>query len=99
MVRGRGCLVLVLAFVVGAAGPAAPGETSPKTRVKNTAKEAARTGGHAARDGALTLGRTTRDFFKGGAAAAKRTWKANAARTKETARSGGHATRRAAKGE
>jgi len=88
-----------MALVVGTASSAFSGETSSKTRVKRTVKEAAKTGGHAARDGALTFGRTTRDFFKGGGAAAKRTWKANAARTKDTARAGGRATRRAAKGE
>ena len=45
-------------------------------------KESGRTTGHAVRDGALTVGRTVRDFFRGGADKAKHTWKGNAARTR-----------------
>ena len=48
--------------------------------------------------GALTFGRTTRDFFTKGPDAAKRTWKANAANTKTNAKAGGRAVRSAAKG-
>ena len=50
------------------------------------------------RDGALTFGRTTRDFFTKGPDAAKRTWKGNAANTKTNAKAGGRAVRSAAKG-
>lgn len=49
-------------------------------------KESGRTTGHAIRDGAQTVGRTVRDFFKGGPHKAKRTWKENAARTRADAR-------------
>lgn len=49
-------------------------------------EESGKTAGHAVRDGSLTVGRTVRDFFKGGPHAAKRTWKANAARTRADAR-------------
>src|SRR5262245_65906336 len=48
-------------------------------------KESGKTAGHAARDGAQTAGRTVRDFFEHGPHTAKRTWKANAARTKADA--------------
>jgi len=48
-------------------------------------KESGKTAGHAARDGAQTAGRTVGDFFKHGPHTAKRTWKANAARTKADA--------------
>jgi hypothetical protein len=51
------------------------------------------------RDGALTLGRTTRAFFESGTTAAKETWDANADRTRRDAKAGGRATRRAARGE
>jgi len=68
------------------------------TKTKQTVKESVKTGGHAARDGALTFGRATRAFFTQGPDAAKRTWKANAAKTKANARAGGHAVRSAAKG-
>jgi hypothetical protein len=44
-------------------------------------KESGRTAGHAVRDGALTVGRTTRDFFKHGPRTAGRTWEANADHT------------------
>ena len=37
-------------------------------------------------DGAQTVGRTVRDFFKHGPRTAKRTWKGNAARTRADAR-------------
>ncbi len=80
-------LILLLALAL----PAAAAD------VKGTAKEGARTGGHAARDGALTFGRSVKAFFKGGPHAAKETWKDNAARTKADARAGAHATKRAAK--
>ncbi|HEY3186681.1 MAG TPA: hypothetical protein VGJ70_04355, partial [Solirubrobacteraceae bacterium] len=72
--------------------------TSGPKRAKRTVGEALRTGGHAARDGALTFGRTTRDFFKGGPDAARSTWNGNAAKTKENAKVGGRKTRAAADG-
>jgi hypothetical protein len=59
------------------------------TGVADTAgvvKESGRTAGHATRDGAQTVGRTVHDFFAHGPRTAKRTWKANAARTKADAR-------------
>jgi hypothetical protein len=59
-------------------------------------EEGAKTGGRAVRDGALTFGRTTRAFFKGGPKAARETWNANARNTGKTARAGGRATRDAA---
>ena len=49
-------------------------------------KESGRAAGHAARDGMVTVGRTIGDFFAHGPRTAKRTWKANAARTKADAR-------------
>lgn len=49
-------------------------------------KESGKTAGHAVRDGALTVGRTTRDFFKHGPHTAKRTWKRNAAQTRADGR-------------
>jgi hypothetical protein len=58
--------------------------------------ESAKTGGRAARDGVLTFGRTTRDFFTKGPKAASRTWKENAARTKATAKEGAHEVKREA---
>ena len=67
-------------------------------KVKRTVKESAKTGGHAARDGALTFGRATRAFFTQGPDAAKRTWKANATKTKANAKAGGRAVRSAARG-
>ena len=90
---------LCLALVVGIVAPASGEETKrrPKARVKETVKEAGKTAGHAARDGALTFGRSTRAFFTGGAAAAKRTWKQNAARTKANAKAGARATKDAAR--
>jgi hypothetical protein len=48
-------------------------------------KESGRTAGHSVRDGVLTFGRTTRDFFKHGPRTAKRTWNANAAHTRAVA--------------
>ena len=74
---------------------------SPPTvanKTKQTVKESAKTGGHAARDGVLTFGRATREFFTHGPDAAKRAWKANAAKTKANARAGGRAVRSAARG-
>lgn len=81
-------LIALVATLAAAAGPA--------RKTKDVTKESARTAGHAARDGALTAGRTVRDFFKGGPHAAKRTWHANAARTKADARAGRAAVKRAA---
>ncbi len=44
-------------------------------------RESGRAAGHATRDGVLTVGRTIGAFFAHGPRTAKRTWKANAART------------------
>jgi hypothetical protein len=90
----RQVLAFAIAAVLSAARPlAADGP------VKETVKESARTGGHAARDGAQTFGRTVRDFFTKGPRAAKRTWKENAARTKAEARAGGKRVKAAANGD
>ena len=51
-------------------------------------KESGRIAGYAVRDGVQTVGWTIRDFFVHGPRTAKRTWKANAARTKADARTG-----------
>ena len=88
-------LVLAAAVVTQAAEP----KHRERAHVGKTVKEAAKTGGHAARDGALTFGRSTRDFFKGGPEAAKKTWRENAARTKANAKAGGRRTRAAAHGQ
>lgn len=80
--------VLVVAAVVAAA----PVRADPVGVVK----ESGRTTGHAVRDGAQTVGRTVRDFFKGGPHKAKRTWKENAARTKADARADKAAVKREA---
>ena len=48
-------------------------------------EESGKTAGHSVRDGALTFGRTTRDFFTHGPRTAKRTWRANAAKTRADA--------------
>jgi hypothetical protein len=88
-------LVLVTAVTVQAGEP----KHRKKAHVGKTVKEAAKTGGYAARDGALTFGRSTRDFFTGGPQAAKKTWRENAARTKTNAKAGGRRTRAAAHGD
>ena len=48
-------------------------------------KESGRTAGHSVRNGALTVGRTVRDFFKHGPRTAKRTWIRNASHTSDEA--------------
>ena len=50
------------------------------------AKESGRTAVDAVRDGALTVGRTVRDFFVHGPRTAGETWRGNAARTGSDAR-------------
>ena len=62
-------------------------------------KESGKTAGHAARDGAQTAGRTVRDFFKHGPHTAKRTWKANAARTTADAHAAKERVKKAAHDE
>jgi hypothetical protein len=64
--------------------------------VVDVPKESGRTAAHAIRDGSLTVGRTVRDFFKGGPHAARRTWRANAAETRADARAGKARVRAAA---
>ena len=49
-------------------------------------KESGKLAGHAVRDGVQTVSWTIRDFFVHGPRTAKRTWKADAARTKADAR-------------
>jgi len=51
--------------------------------------ESARTAGHAARNGSLTVGRTVRDFFTHGPRTAGRTWKRNAGYTHAQAKADG----------
>ena len=91
-------VVLGVALVLGIAAPAVGDEAkrNTKARVKGTVKEGARTGGHAARDGAVTFGRSAKAFFTGGPSAAKKAWKENAARTKANAKAGSRATKDAA---
>jgi hypothetical protein len=67
-------------------------------KTKGTVENAAKTGGDAVVDGSRAVGRTTRAFFKGGASAAKSTWKGNARKTGQDAKANGRATRAAAKG-
>jgi hypothetical protein len=105
---GRYVLVALLAVGLGGGPPVRAEEAAPapagaatakpkrKVPIKNTVKESVKTGAYTARDGIVTFGRATRDFFKGGPSAAKKTWNENAARTKRTAREGGRATRDAA---
>jgi len=71
---------------------ATPGRADPIGVVK----ESGRTTGHAVRDGAQTVGRTVRDFFKGGSHQAKRTWQGNAARTRADMRADKAAVKREA---
>ena len=71
---------------------AIPGRADPIGVVK----ESGRTTGHAVRDGAQTVGRTVRDFFKGGPHKAKRTWQGNAARTRADMRADKAAVKREA---
>src|SRR5262245_16296883 len=68
-------------------------------RSKRTVGEAVRTGGHAARDGVLTFGRSTKAFFTGGTAAARSTWNENAHKTRDEAKAGASKTRDAAHGK
>jgi len=96
----RGIAALAVgALVLATAARAEEAKHPKKAHVGDTVKEAAKTGGHATRDGVLTFGRSTRDFFKGGPDAAKKTWRKNAATTKSNARSGAARTRAAAHGE
>ena len=97
MARYRTIAVAIL--VAAALGLASSAGADEGNKVGRTVTEAARTGGHAVRDSALTFGRTTRAFFESGTTAAKETWNANAERTKGNARAGGRATKRAARGE
>ena len=88
---------IVLAGALCLAEPPSPApKRSVKKTVKGTVKEAARTGGRTARDGAVTFGRSTEAFFTEGPSAARKTWKANAAKTKRTAKQGAAATKAAA---
>ena len=92
---------IVLAGALSFAEPPPPApkrsvKNTVKNTVKGTVKEAARTGGRTARDGAVTFGRSTEAFFTEGPSAARKTWKANAAKTKRTAKQGAAATKAAA---
>jgi hypothetical protein len=78
-------VAIALALLAAAVATARAGGAE---KAENVTKESARTAGHAARDGALTFGHTVRDFFTGGPAAAKRRWKADAARTRADAHEG-----------
>ena len=102
-VRARPALTfsLLVACFALARPPAVSAEESASgpTRSKRTVGEAVRTGGHAARDGALTFGRATRAFFKGGTDAARSTWNENATKTKDEAKAGARRTREAADGK
>lgn len=78
MKTGRWSVGLLIA-VLGAATPALANPVG-------VVKESGRTAGHMVRDGALTVGRTVRDFFEHGPHTAGRTWRENAARTRAEAR-------------
>src|SRR5205809_4128337 len=97
MDRRRLSVVVALLAVLAAHPPLASG-AGKKKGVKNTAKEAAKTGGRSAKEGALTFGRSAKAFFTGGPKAAKEAWKAGAAKTKQTAKAGARSTKAAAKG-
>jgi hypothetical protein len=90
-------IAVTLLLALPIALPSHAEETKPS--VKSTVKEGARTGGHAARDGLQTFGRSIGAFFRGGPKAAKEIWKANAARTRANAKAGAGATRHAAQGD
>lgn len=77
---------LLVALAVAPVAVAHAGDTGRK--VGGVVEESVKTGGRAVRDGALTFGRTTRDFFTQGPSAAQRTWEANEERTKANARAG-----------
>jgi hypothetical protein len=94
-VRKFPVIALVMALAVAGA-PVLAGE--PGSKAGSTVEEGTKTGGRAVRDGALTFGRSTRAFFKGGTKAARETWNPNAQHTAETAKAGGRATRDAAHG-
>lgn len=89
--RGLGGLLVVGVLVTGT-----PSSADAGWWIVDTTKEAAITGGRAARDGALTFGRATKAFFTRGPSAAKQAWQENAARTKANAKAGGAATKAAA---
>ena len=93
IVRRLGEVLVVGLLVAAIPAPAAAGWW-----IADTTKNAVVTGGHAARDGALTFGRATKAFFTRGPSAAKQAWKQNAAKTKANAKAGGRATRSAANG-
>jgi hypothetical protein len=65
-------------------------------KTKKTAEKSAKTGADAVVDGGRLVGRTTRDFFKGGTKAAKKTAHENAKTTSDDAKANGRATREAA---
>ena len=65
-------------------------------KTKKTVEHGAKTGADAVVDGTRTFGRATRAFFKGGAPAAKKTWKKNAHKTRDDARANAKSTRAAA---
>jgi len=81
MDRRRLSVVVALLAALAAPRPQASAAGEGKS-VKNTAKEAAKTGGRTAKEGALTFGRSAKAFFTGGPKAAKEAWKAGAAKTK-----------------
>ncbi|MCW5777855.1 MAG: hypothetical protein KIT14_02910 [bacterium] len=84
----RPTTIIALLAVLAAAPVAAVHAGDTGRKVGGVVEESAKTGGRAVRDGALTFGRTTRDFFTQGPSAAQRTWRANEAQTKANAREG-----------
>jgi len=76
-----------------------PLDAAHTDKTKKTAEAAAKTGADAVVDGSRTVGRTTRDLFKGGSSAAKKTWKENAKTTSRDAKANGRETRAAANAE
>jgi hypothetical protein len=91
LARGASGLLLVGLLVTGTPAPAGAGWW-----IWDTTKNGVVTGAHAARDGALTFGRSTKALFVDGPSAARSTWKRNSATTKSNARANGRATEAAA---
>jgi hypothetical protein len=85
--------------LVGAVGVLLLAPTLATASPVGVVRESGRTAGHAVRDSVQTVGRTIGAFFVHGPRTAKRTWKANAARTKADAHADKAAVQREAREE
>ncbi len=85
--------IVILALALQLAAPAAWANPI------GVVTESARTAGHAARNGSLTVGRTVRDFFVHGPRTAGRTWRRNARYTYAQAKADGARVRTEAHNE